>query len=321
MTYGIGVNYISYSGYKKHEGCPYAYWHGYINKTRLQEPEDALGSLYGSAVGLIFEAFYRDKLWKRADCLKALMDLVEPTINKLIKEQAKQRKVLLWNAPKALYPNKGELIADVISAVTRGLQTIRENRLLGPDAIAELKLDTKFGDYIIGGRADFVMTRSQFKDLCILDGKGSKHREKYVDGHALKPGAKIEGVQLKWYALLYREKFKVIPDKLGYIFWKFGGKRAMDWVEFTERDLDILKDEVLATLARIDKSATRLHVLNNEPQAKDELRQELFIAQPSFSCTLCSYIPFCEEGKKKTKSCQRELTGIPVGVDDFTLGS
>jgi hypothetical protein len=318
-----GINYVSYSGYKLYIQCPFAYWNRYVNNTTLADAENGLGTLYGSTIGLIFEAFYRDRIWKRVDYLEALQGLVEPYLKKAIKDQEKQGRIIDWSDEEATktYKNQGELVADIRDSIPRGVQTIRQNKLMGPFMEAEMKLDCRFGGYTIGGRADFVVQRTQpHGDLVILDGKGSKHRAKYVDGHALKEGAAIEGVQLKWYAFLYRERKKRTPDALGYIFWKFGGEQAMEWVPFKAMDLDDLKDEVLATLTRIDTSVSRLYSLSGKPQACEDLRQELFPAQPGDGCRLCSYVSVCEEGQKKTKSFKRARLELPEGVNELTLG-
>jgi hypothetical protein len=314
------MNYISYSGYKLCLQCPFAYWNRYINKTTLAEAENGLGTLYGSTIGLIFEAFYRDHIWKRVDFLEVLQGLVEPYLKQAIKDQEKQGRIIDWldEAATQTYKSQSELIADLRDSIPRGVQTIRQNKLMGPLMEAEMKLDCRFGGYTIGGRADFVIQRVQpYGDLIILDGKGSKHRAKYVDGHALRKGAEIEGTQLKWYAFLYRERNKRTPDALGYIFWKFGGDQAMEWISFRDTDLDDLKDEVLALLSRIDTSVSRLSDLYGDPQACDDLRQELFPAQPGDGCRLCSYASVCADGKKKTRKFRLRL---PDGVFELTLG-
>jgi len=323
MSYYPGVNYISYSGYKLYIQCPFAYWHRYVNKTSLPTPENGLGTLYGSTIGMVFEAFYRDRIWKRDDYENVLQDLVLPYYHKAVKDQERQGRIIDWsdeNATKT-YRNQEQLIGDVRESIPRGIQTIRQNRLMGPFMEAELKLDCRFGHYTIGGRADFVIRRtSPHGDLVILDGKGSKHREKYVDGHATKPGSAVEGLQLKWYAALYREIFRTPPDAIGYIFWKFGGAKAMEWVPFDSTDLDNLKSEVLSSLQRIDNLVQRLMEVSGKPQTWDDLRQEFFSAQPGEGCRLCSYVTACEEGQKKTKSFRRARFELPEGVNDLTLG-
>jgi hypothetical protein len=315
------MNYISYSGWKLYVQCPFAYWHNYVNKTRTATPDNGLNTLYGSTVGLVFEAFYRDEIWRHRDYLKRLLDLVEPSLEFAIREQIQRGRRIDWGDEKANYHSRSEVIADARESIPKGVQTIQENRLIGPQAKAEVKLDSRFRGYILGGRADFVILRVQpLSDLVILDGKGSKHREKYLEGKPAKEGAVIEGTQLKWYALLYREQHKVVPDGLGYLFWRFDGKKAIEWVPFTERDLIQLRDEALANLSRIDTSEKRLLAVSGKRQAYEDLRQELFPAQPGYGCNLCAYVSVCEEGQKKVKTAKKARVALPTGVDGLALG-
>lgn len=315
------MNYISYSGWKLYVQCPFAYWHSYVNKTVTSVPDNGVNTLYGSTVGLVFEAFYRDELWRHPDFLARLQALVEPNLDFAIREQRSRGRAIDWDDEKANYHSKAEVLVDAHQAIPRGVQVIRENRLIGPMAKAEVKLDSRFGNYTLGGRADFVIPRVKpYSDLIILDGKGSKHREKYLDGAPLQEGAAVEGLQLKWYALLYRERHRAVPDRLGYLFWRFEGARAMEWVPFTERDLDRLKSEALSNLTRIDNSEKRLSAVSGKRQTFQDLREELFPAQPGHGCNLCTYVSVCEEGQKKVKSARKPRVTFPRGVEELALG-
>jgi len=296
--------YLSYSGFKMYGECPFAYWNRYVNKT-LVSAENGVNALYGSTVGLVFEAFYRDRLWRRVDYLDYLLSLVEPSLDMAMKDQ--KGRVYDWHDEKSNYHSREEVISAAKEAVPRGVKTIRQNRLLGTHAVAEMKLDHRFAEHMIGGRADFVIKRiAPHEDLVILDGKGSKWREKYVDGKELKPGQKIQGTQLKWYAMLHRAKLNVIPDKIGYVFWMFEDERAIEWVQFTNADLNALQNEILATMNRIGSSVSELEKVSGLIQSHDELRQERFPAQAGDHCRLCAYVERCEDGAKKVASFRRK---------------
>jgi hypothetical protein len=314
------MSYISYSGFKQLEECGYAYWHRYVNKTRSPTPDNCINALYGSTVGLLFEAFYRDRLYRRKDYEQHLINLCRPTLDAAIKEQLRRGdKVLDWHDDKANYHSYETLLADIETSIPRGLDVIRVHKLVGPRMEAELKLDTRYGQHTVGGRADFVIKRvPPFNDLLILDGKGSRHRDKYIDGDRRKEGQPIKGIQLKWYSFLYREHFGHVPDKIGYLFWRYPSDQAMEWVTFTPSDLDKLKSSVLSTLDRIDKNVAAIAKVSS-PQTKDELRQEFFPAQAGFHCNLCSYLSVCEKGKSKVKQMKRS-TLLPEGVSEFSLG-
>ena len=318
----MSTNYISYSGYKEYEKCPYAYWYKYVVKYVLKIPENCVNALYGTAIGTVFEAFYKQQIWRDKDIPGRLLALAPIHLDVAIKEAKDKGRQVDWADEKANYHSKGEILVDLEATIPIGVQTIRENRFVGPRMDAEFKLDYKFGKYIMGGRADFIIQRVKpLSDLVIVDGKGSKHRELYVDGHKLAKGQKVEGTQLKWYGLLYEAHTGIVPDGLGYIFWRFEGERAIEWVEFKKSDFVTLKQEVLATLTRIDLSTSKLDAAGRGSQAYDDLRQELFPAQPSFGCNLCAFATVCEEGKKQTqKSRPRPRESLPEGVTELALG-
>lgn len=305
--------YLSFSGYKLYSGCPKAYWHRYVDKTTPLKPDNMVNSLYGSTVGVLFEKFYFHKLWRRSDYLVYLTSLSESTLDEVIKNQ--RGSIVDWADEKANYHSRGELLRDIEAAIPRGLQVIRENKFVGPFAEPEMKLDTDFGPHRVGGRADFVIERVIHKDTVILDGKGSKWRDKYVEEN-----------QLKWYAFLYRAKYNRVPDKLGFVFWRFEGSEAVQWIPFTPSDLDALQTEVLGTMTGIEKGIRRLELLSNMPKAHDEARQEVFPAQVSFSCKLCSYLELCEEGtakhgpRRSEGSFRKSKVELPgSGVRDLNL--
>ena len=119
-------------------------------------------------MGILFERFYADKLWRRKDYADFLQSIVEETFDKAVKDQ--KGRIVDWNDEKANYHSRAELLADVRETIPRGLQVIRENRFIGPQADAEVKLDWKFGPHLVGGRADFIIRRVEpHGDLVILD--------------------------------------------------------------------------------------------------------------------------------------------------------
>lgn len=319
--------YLSYSGFKNYESCPANYWHTYINKTAPPEPDNGVNSLYGSIVGNVFESFYADRIWRHKDFLTRLVDLVEPSYRKAISSQRGSR-VYDWNDKRSNYPSLDALLTDCRETIPSGVRMIKENSLLGPQAEAEMKLDSKFGPHIVGGRADFVIRRiPPYNDTIILDGKGSRHGLKYVDGKPLKKGKKVEGTQLKWYAMLHKERIGHLPDKLGYLLWKFYerdpevfvGENALEWVPFEESDISRLKHEVLTAMDRISASTESLEMASGKKR-HHELREELFPAQAGDSCRFCSFVTLCEEGTKKMEAMSRkprEKVSLPtLGVTD-----
>jgi hypothetical protein len=230
--------YLSYSGYKAYVQCPLSYWYKYVGKVAPPTPDNKVNSLYGSAVGTIFEILYRDKLWKQPkNVLDALLDLIEPTIDQIMVAESR-KGVYGWDLEDSNYASKEDVAQDVREGVINGLDTIKRNRFVGPFMEAEMVLDVDREGYKIAGRADFVIQRVEpFNDLVILDGKGSKHRGKYVDG-----------TQLRWYAMLYKMRFGKAPDALGFVYWRFKNDKALDWEPFDVHGLDQLHENVIKTM-------------------------------------------------------------------------
>lgn len=301
--------YLSYSGHKSYSVCPRQYWHSYVNKTAPLKPENAVNSLYGSTVGTLFEYFYADKLWLRTGVEALLLSMVESTLDTIISKEVSKdtsKRVVDYTDKASNYKSRDALLRDVREAIPRGIAIIRYHRLLGTDAEAEVKLDSWMGGHRIGGRADFIMRRIKpHGDLVILDGKGSRHRDKYVDAW-----------QLKWYAMLYREKHVSVPDALGFVFWRYDPDKSMDWVDFQRADLDDLRESVLMAATAIETAKAKLVA---EPESHAHVLQESFSAKPSQNCRLCAFLGLCGEGQAYEKASLPAAFLADAGVDDVGL--
>jgi hypothetical protein len=252
--------YVSYSGFKLFSSCAYAYWHQYVNKTELDEPDDRSGSLYGSIIGIIFEDFYNEEMWRDPSTVREnLSQKVRHTTDKVIRQETSPSwrgagGVIRWRGegkdhnPKGMYSNKEELIEDIRKSIPQGLKTIKFGRFLGPYARAEVRLDQIVQGHKIGGRADFIIHRIKpHNDIVIIDGKGSKWGGKYVDPR-----------QLYWYGMLYQLQHGRLPDKLGFLYWRFPPPRSIDWVEFSEADTESLLEEVLSAIDKIEEFSSNI---------------------------------------------------------------
>lgn len=293
--------YLSYSGYSKAETCLYAYWHDYPNKTPKVGPDDRLGSIYGSAVGKLFELFYVKKLWLHPNPKEYLLERVTQTVSDLIKDETtakgwKSAGVLLWKGsgpdqnPKGLYVDRAELEADIRDTIPRGLDIIRQHRLVGPRGDAEYKLDFKTPDgHTLAGRADFIIQRVKpFSDLLIVDGKGSKHRGTYVDPK-----------QLIWYSMLFYLHAQVqggpqLPDKSAFLYWRCSPDKALDWLHVSEDDVKALLSNVLDMIHKIEENLKILPA-----RVSMDTVRGVFKPKPSESnCRFCPYTAVCPAGYK-----------------------
>lgn len=270
------------------EDCHYRYWHTYIAKTPGQ-PEDILGSLYGSSVGLLFEEFYNQRLWTLPNVRAHMEAQAERVVDHYLEEgqlpkRGRPAGIVKWKGleanqnPDALYSDREELIADVRAAVARGLSTIRLHRLLGSGARAEVKLDANVQGHILGGRADFVLTRVKpFADLVILDGKGSRKRDRYVSR-----------TQLVWYSMLYAEHHKRVPDKAAFIYWHYDPPSNIDWCTVTPEETTDLRRRALQTISTLSK-------LDKEVGASKDLARVRASFKPKANNQSCRFCPYATE--------------------------
>ena len=293
--------YISYSGYKSYDSCPKQYWFRYIGKPVVDVPDNRVNSLFGTIIGQLFEWFYNEKLWTETNVEQKLRDRLFSSFDNILVRETRQG-VIKWKPEdkKANYASPEALKEDVIQAIPRGLRIIKHHRLLGPMATAEVKLDQTVGPHVIGGRADFILRRMKpHEDLLILDGKGSKWRDKYVDGR-----------QLRWYSMLHRLKFQHAPDRVGFVYWRFEPDEALDWVECSAKDLDDLQAEVTSALDKLDKDVA-------DVAADPKHLPQAFPVQPGDSCHFCAFLTLCPEGQKFDSSKAPKHTG--TGVEDVGL--
>lgn len=279
--------YLSYSGYQVADECLYRYWHTYLGKTATQ-PEDRLGSIYGSAVGLLFEEFYGQCLWRSPNVRAHMEGQVERVIDHCLEEATKPQPkkgrpggIIKWKGdgegqnPQGLYANRGELVNDVRASVSRGLSTIRVHRLLGRGAKAELKLDALVNGHILAGRADFVLRRvPPFDDLIIIDGKGSRKRDRYVSP-----------TQLIWYSMLYAEHHGRVPDKAAFVYWHFDPPSNIDWCRVTTEETNTLKVKAL----RAASTLTRLEATVGSTNDLAKVKAAFLPKASTWNCRFCPY--------------------------------
>ena len=273
--------YLSYTGYKTYK-CPKNYWFGYISKPTLPILENRANSLYGTTVGYLFEWFYNERIWETTGVEQKLKDRVQVAYLKAVAKETRDG-VVKWKPEdkKVKYASCDEMLADVHETIPRGIRNIRHHRLLGQDALAEVKLDQVVEEHTIGGRCDLLMRRiAPLRDKILLDGKGSKYRGMYVDA-----------LQLKWYAMLHRMKFGYMPDRLGFLFWRFEPHESMDWVDCSNNELDELQAHILGVIHEIVAGEALL-------AADPSSLSQAFPARPGDACRFCTYFQLCSEGQK-----------------------
>jgi CRISPR/Cas system-associated exonuclease Cas4 (RecB family) len=246
--------YLSYSGRSAYLTCPKRYKFRYIDEK--PEVSDRRTSLFGIVIGKIFEWFYERKFWAESDVVKVSLDSIESALNGVLEKE----KIQIDNEFRE------KLLADLTYFVPFGVKTIKDNKLLSFNSRAEVKLDViyRFDDLEIkiGGRADFIHISDNV--VWILDGKGSRWKDKYVDPE-----------QLIWYATQFFLKYHVAPARLGFVFWKFP-EDPIQWISYNDDSIRINLKQTVNVIRRI---------LNKEFDSK----------QTSY-CNLCGYAQHCEDG-------------------------
>lgn len=294
--------YLSFSGDDTYRTCPRDYYHKYIARTPLVKPDNRVNMLYGDTVGKIFECFYAQRLWRGSEPVAELQALVIPTLKRVMANEIRKGGVFDWSDKTLKEGSRSleEIEGEVRETLPRGLRAIKHHRLMGHDVQCEMNLEVLLGGHKIGGRADFVLTRvAPHGDLVIVDGKGSRYRDQYVNHR-----------QLRWYAMQHRLKLGKAPDKLGFLFWRSPPETSMDWSVVTPEALDALQVAVVATATEITDAESAI--------AKGENPLKMFPATPGPDCKRCSYFDQCPEGKQAhSKAAKAEMKAdLLRGVED-----
>lgn len=192
-------------------------------------------AVMGNVIQGVIEDMYNSELWRDAANLK-----------ERLKTHLDKRFTLAINAAHIDWgrqdcPPQSEMYQICWDGICGYLKTMKHNRLLGPYARAEVELPAWVNKYTpVNGRADVIIRRED-TGVTILDGKNSKTKGKYTDPD-----------QLRWYALCFWLGYNQLPDRLGFVYYRYPhGKPILneegvetgetelgvDWVPFTMDDL------------------------------------------------------------------------------------
>lgn len=276
--------WLSYSSFKLYNECPKHYRLRKIDKVDPPVPDSKHNAIVGSVVGRVYEDFYNLEIWRKgAKTSEALLELVPKYFYEYL-----DAEYVDWDSVKNPYTRQ-DILDKCEEMVPKVLTGIKEHGLLGPYARSEVKLRAHLTkNFFMFGRADFLIRKSD-GTILLLDGKASKHREKYVDPD-----------QLYFYALAFKIVHGRLPDRVGFFYLDFAdqGDVAMDWLEITPEELAAFKTKVLDTFTAIQ----RKH----------------FQATPSSTaCRYCEYATMCEERQAilAKKRAKRRWAKIEKGIE------
>jgi hypothetical protein len=263
-------------------------------------------SIMGDVIQYAIERMYNDELYREpktlTDRLVALVD--SEWVRRTAKGYVDLREARM---------SEEEMLEICREGVKGYIKTMKANRFLGEFARAEVELFGMVNKWTsLGGRADMIIRRAD-TGVTILDGKNSKHKLKYTDPD-----------QVRWYALLFRLSFRQMPDRIGFVPYRFpwghplrkedgtpvlgeGGEpqieQGVEWVPFSEDDLRGLA--------------------HRASEARNGMRKKLFQAVPEPNkCRLCDWESVCPERQEQIQAnsgkrgAGKKLDAL-VGADGF----
>lgn len=189
--------------------------------------------MMGHAIQKAIEKLYNEELWRQEE-VRVNKDLLRRQLVEIAEEKLRYLYATGYVDGKA--PSFQELLDIVTKGVEGYLVTMKAQKLLGSYSKAEVLVGGHLDKYTpIAGRVDVIIRRKD-TGVTLLDGKNSAHRDKYTNPD-----------QLLWYALGFRLAWGVVPDRLGFVYYRFpyGTPRenfeepdpGVEWIPFTEDDL------------------------------------------------------------------------------------
>jgi CRISPR/Cas system-associated exonuclease Cas4 (RecB family) len=277
---------ISYHTWKDFRDCPKKYF----LKNRLRKPSVVPRNDYFMLYGKLTEKFfeYFCNIWRYRTSYMSPVDIRQKL--KIIYEGILAGSVVNWDAP-FVQSTQEDIFNQSYADVCTIMDSQNQNYFLNTrsEVSVEIKIASKEDvsatttpgvdinkKACIKGRLDFVHADAlNPKSITIFDGKGTNNI-----------GKNIEDYQILFYALLYFLHFKILPDQLGFFYYRFNTFKPV------AISLDIL-NEFRAKLSL---------------DTKKIMSSTEFVATPcSKSCKYCDYRPICQEyqedqAKRSTKS-------------------
>lgn len=211
---------ISYSSYKNYIECPRKYKY-MLDRRPTPEKESKYFALYGITVQKFFEDYCNFYLPQGKDFKS------KDEIYKAVKQRWDYILSRPYNYVKWDDPWCRESSDQIFNSVYLDVLAIMEKIKIFESCKSEVKMGVKLknsGDELFG-RIDFIYKNPVDSTVEILDGKGTAKMDKNVDPE-----------QLYFYALLYLLTYKKLPDKIGFIYWRY------QVIHYLDINMDILME-------------------------------------------------------------------------------
>ena len=255
----------------------------------------------GKTIADVMDKFYNEQWWAKYKGEELVARLRDETRIQFDRHCDKPRTYIPFGSfsPKGAVPTRAELLDTCIDGVLGFLPTMIANKLVGEFAQAEVNLLGYIDpENPVGGRVDLLIRRKDV-GVAILDGKNSATKGKHTNPD-----------QLIWYALCFYIVYQRLPDRLGFIYFRFPydpelGEQGVEWIDFDAEDVKGLAYRAV--------------------QARKAMYNHEFDARPSPPiCKYCDYESICEERqaqiaknrgrrKPKTSELQKDVAaGTPI---------
>lgn len=264
-------------------------------------PQSEHHAVMGRVLAQAFEDLYNQELYKHPKSLRKELD--RRVRVEFQRQLADPRVHINYSAPGC--PSQGEMLQLCLDGILNYLKTMKHQRLVGQWNRAEYDMAAYIDKYNpIGGKADLVFRRATEPGigLTVLDGKNSKHKGKFTDPD-----------QVRWYALMFYLETRVIPDRLGFLYFRypFGFEHEDGTVDEGVEWIDCNKEEHLVPLAKRAKEARR------------GMMKRQFDPNPvPANCKYCEFESECPErvAQKKANAAKRKKKAPGLMADnDFGI--
>lgn len=281
---------LYWSSVSKYETCPRLFlwssgWEdidlGFGPGKRKKVETDRSHAVMGQVIQATLEDFYNTSLWtqfeKDRDGLRRVLGVAARNwLSNYIKKDLLGQKVPLRVDFKEML--------ETCKAGARGyVDTLEAHGLWGVPAKAEFDMTMTYEGVVLGGRADFLF--EPHHGGMVLDGKNTKDKRS------------VDPDQLRWYGFLYKARYGVNPEKLGFVWYRTPGNSGITWVDTSNKEYD----DLLRRAKRV-----HLRMVNRE-----------FAPTPSLDA--CKWCDFRHECPDRHQEISETLEDGPVGLDGVLL--
>jgi len=282
---------LSYSNYRNYINCP-RFYYNLVNKVKPPEKDSRYFALYGMLIEMFFKKYTNDYT-------KNGVELTPEQVKTVLKKQwaqVLQENYVNWNEPWVKETSE-QIFDNVYNDVLKNMKAFD----FWKDSRSEVsfRINLKKSKDALTCRMDFIWNKPD-GTVEILDGKGTNKIDTNVD---------VE--QLYFYALIYLLNHGKLPNKLGFLYYRY---QMIKYVDFDLQTILQFKDK----LALVKKSIKEDTVF----KAKVGLSKQ---------CKWCSYKFSCEawaqkkEANAKKREARAKARGETVeietngGIADFSF--